>query len=57
MSFDEFLNLTKVIRMLYGTGIAGKFFELNIGSFYHLSLDDLTKKLEESKIGTSHTNS
>lgn len=57
MNFNDFLNLTKVIRMLYGTTVAGKFFEDNINKFYNLTLNDLTKELDSNKINTSHTNS
>jgi len=41
MTFEEFLNLTKVIRMLYGKEIAVNFFENNIDRFYKLQLKNL----------------
>jgi len=46
MSFTEFLQLTKVLRMIYGRTVSQKFFEKNVGMYYDLdsaSLSNLKK--------------
>lgn len=37
MNYIEFLQTTKVLKMLYGAQIAQKFFEQNIGSWYNVA--------------------
>lgn len=47
MTYDEFLNTCKVLKMLYGREIAEKFLTNNIHKYYNLtneSLLNLTKK-------------
>lgn len=47
MQFSEFLDLVKVLKMLYGTQIAEKFFTKNISLYYDLdsaSLNKITKR-------------
>lgn len=47
MNFDDFLGLCKVIRMLYGTEFAIKFFEKNIDLYYNLDSISITKRKEQ----------
>ena len=42
MLFNEFLDLTKVLKMLYGREIAEKFFTNNIGMYYDLDNESLS---------------
>lgn len=37
MTYLEFLQTVKVLKMLYGAQIAQKFFEENIGSWYNVT--------------------
>lgn len=41
MQFTEFLQLVKVIKMLYGRQFAEKFFTNNISLFYDLDSESL----------------
>jgi len=41
--FTEFLDLVKVLKMLYGSAVADKFFTKNIGLYYDLDSESLTK--------------
>jgi len=43
MQFTEFLQLTKVLKMLYGREIAEKFFAKNISLYYDLNNESLSK--------------
>lgn len=36
MSFDEFLNFIKVVKMLYGRQVACEIFEKNYKKYYNL---------------------
>jgi len=43
MQFNEFLQLVKVIRMLYGTEIAADVFAKNISKYYNLNYHEFVK--------------
>jgi len=43
MPFAEFLGLIKVVRMLYGRDFAAKVFAKNVGKYYDLNSEELTK--------------
>jgi len=43
MLFSEFLDLVKVMKMLYGREIAEKFFTKNVTSFYNLDSESLNQ--------------
>lgn len=47
MTFLEFLQLTKVIRMLYGKELAVVFFEKSIDKFYGLSKNELNESIKQ----------
>lgn len=47
MSFMEFLELVKVIKMLYGRDLAEKVFTKNIGSYYNINSESLFKLKEQ----------
>lgn len=36
MTYKEFLDTIKVLKMLYGRGVAEKFFTANISSWYNV---------------------
>ena len=46
MSFNEFLNLVKVIKMLYGREISSKVLEKNLHKYYNLSSESLKKLMK-----------
>lgn len=50
MKYEEFLNTTKVLRMLYGLEVATIFFERNVVKFYDLNSDDLSDTLKTASI-------
>lgn len=54
MQFNEFLQLTKVIRMLYGHEFALKFFENNIHQYEKIV--DINILIDYYKPNTSTTN-
>lgn len=46
MPFNEFLDLVKVMKMLYGREIAEKFFAKNIQLYYNLDSASISKTKE-----------
>lgn len=50
MNYSDFLNTTKVLRMLYGLEVSTAFFEKNIGSFYNLNAEDLAKTIDNATV-------
>lgn len=47
MSFMEFLEFVKVVKMLYGRDFAEKLFTKNISSYYNISSESLSKLKEQ----------
>lgn len=52
MLFQEFLNLTKVLKMLYGRDVAETFFKNNIDKYHDLTYSELSAsvKKQESQV-------
>lgn len=50
MKYDEFLDTTRVLRMLYGLQVATIFFERNVVKFYDLNSEDLSDTLNAATI-------
>lgn len=44
MPFNEFLDLVKVLKMLYGSEIAKNFFTKNVNKYYNLDSESILKK-------------
>jgi hypothetical protein len=42
MTFLEFLQLVKVVRMLYGRDVAERFFTKNINKYYNLNSESIS---------------
>lgn len=49
MTFNEFLQHVKVLRMLYGVAAATYFYERNIDYYYGLNKNELKKALNKNK--------
>lgn len=45
--FTEFLDLVKVLKMLYGRQVAEIFFTKNVGSYYDLDSESLSQIVKE----------
>lgn len=43
MSYQEFLDTVKVLKMLYGRDVAEKFFTKNITEVYNITSESLSK--------------
>lgn len=41
MTYDEFLNTCKILKMLYGREVAEKFLTKNIHKYYNLNSESL----------------
>jgi hypothetical protein len=46
----EFLDLIKVVKMLYGRDLAVNLLEKNIKTFYDVDSESLTKKEKEKEV-------
>lgn len=53
LTLDDFLHLTKVLRMLYGVQLATYFFETNFEEFTGIKLDRLHHLLSHDKLSTT----
>lgn len=53
LTSDEFFNLVKVIRMLYGLSIAERFFLKNIETFTGITKKDLQSMIQNAKVNTN----
>lgn len=49
MTFTEFLKLVSVLKMLYGTAFAEKFFTDNVGMYYDLDSASLLKRVDDQR--------
>lgn len=50
MTFSDFMQLVKVLRMLYGINLATLYFEKNIVNFYHFNENDLQALKDSAKL-------
>lgn len=50
----EFLNLVKVMRMLYGVEVAKRYFEKNLFEFTGHTLSELEKLKRDARIEVTH---
>lgn len=50
MLLADFLSMTKVLRMLYGTALATEYFEKNLSQFGDLDVKDLQSYKAYAKI-------
>lgn len=53
LSPDEFFNLVKVIRMIYGLSISEQFFLKNIETFTGITKNDLQAMIKNGKLNTN----
>lgn len=49
MSFQEFLDLVKVVKMLYGREFAEVLFKNNIDLFYKLNYNEISASVSKRK--------
>lgn len=50
LSLLEFIEITKALKMLYGTQVSVIFFEKNLESVTGLKISDLNKLIKNSKL-------
>jgi len=50
MLLSDFLNMTKVLRMLYGVEVAKEYFEKQINEFGELNISDLFSYTSYDKV-------
>lgn len=53
MTLDEFLNITKVLKMLYGRTVAEVFFVKNFELFTGHTVNDLQELVHSAKVNSS----
>lgn len=56
ISYTEFLDTVKVLRMLYGVAVADKFFKKNFTTFTGYEISDLNKLKHVDTIGDNQSN-
>jgi len=56
LTVNEFLQLVKVIRMLYGVQLADKFFKSNMQMFTGFSTSDLQRLAGRDTVQATHEN-